>query len=149
MRVKDAWDDRLSLLWLTPIRGLRDAAPGDRRCTTLLRDVEVLATLARGRACAYPHAALEKLWKLLLLNQFHDVLPVRRPFREAGSPWFAAPHSRTWPRPRGRQGSCIQDAFDDAQRYYATIAAEGGALRAAALGAWAGGPPTTDPGTLV
>jgi alpha-mannosidase len=44
---------------------------GNRACEQLLHDVEFLAT-ARGD---YPRAELDRLWKLLLLQQFHDILP--------------------------------------------------------------------------
>ena len=53
---------------------------GDRVNTTLLLSIETaaaLAVLGGGDATRYPRAQLERLWKLLLLNQFHDVLPVR------------------------------------------------------------------------
>ncbi|KAJ3192437.1 Alpha-mannosidase 2C1 [Irineochytrium annulatum] len=42
-----------------------------------LRDVEILWTFAclTSRALAYPTAELTRLWRALLLNQFHDVLP--------------------------------------------------------------------------
>ena len=44
----------------------------NRRCEQLLHDAEFLAC-ARGGA--YPGAELDRLWKLLLLQQFHDILP--------------------------------------------------------------------------
>src|SRR5258708_2819153 len=44
---------------------------GNRVCEQLLHDVEFLTT-ARGD---YPRAELDRLWKLLLLQQFHDILP--------------------------------------------------------------------------
>jgi alpha-mannosidase len=44
---------------------------GNRVCEQLLHDVEFLGS-ARG---AYPRAELDRLWKLLLLQQFHDILP--------------------------------------------------------------------------
>jgi alpha-mannosidase len=44
---------------------------GNRVCEQLLHDAEFLAT-ARG---PYPRAELDRLWKLLLLQQFHDILP--------------------------------------------------------------------------
>ena len=44
---------------------------GNRVCEQLLHDVEFLAS-ARGN---YPRAELDRLWKLLLLQQFHDILP--------------------------------------------------------------------------
>ena len=44
---------------------------GNRVCEQLLHDAEFLAT-ARGE---YPRDELDRLWKLLLLQQFHDILP--------------------------------------------------------------------------
>uniref|UniRef100_A0A8C0BGD3 alpha-mannosidase n=1 Tax=Buteo japonicus TaxID=224669 RepID=A0A8C0BGD3_9AVES len=65
---------------------------GNRECERILHDVEVLSTLAvaRGSAFQYPASQLQRLWRLLLLNQFHDVLP----------------------------GSCIQLVVEDALQYY-------------------------------
>ena len=45
---------------------------GNRRCEQALHDAEFLA-VARGGE--YPRAELDRLWKLLLLQQFHDILP--------------------------------------------------------------------------
>ena len=49
---------------------------GNRRCENALRTWEMLASVAAytGRA-AYPKAELERVWKELLINQFHDILP--------------------------------------------------------------------------
>lgn len=44
----------------------------NRRCEMLLRDAEMLAALLPGD---YPAEALESAWKLVLLNQFHDIIP--------------------------------------------------------------------------
>jgi alpha-mannosidase len=44
---------------------------GNRVCEQLLHDAEFLRA-ARGD---YPRAELDRLWKLLLLQQFHDILP--------------------------------------------------------------------------
>ncbi len=44
----------------------------NRRCEQLLHDAEFLACARGGE---YPHAELDRLWKLLLLQQFHDILP--------------------------------------------------------------------------
>uniref|UniRef100_A0A670JV73 Mannosidase alpha class 2C member 1 n=1 Tax=Podarcis muralis TaxID=64176 RepID=A0A670JV73_PODMU len=65
---------------------------GNRECERLLHDVEVLSSfaLAQKSSFQYPSAKLQHLWRLLLLNQFHDVLP----------------------------GSCIQLVAEDAMRYY-------------------------------
>jgi len=48
----------------------------NRQSEILLRDAEMLSTLAlvvSGQA--YPGKELEKLWKLVLTNQFHDIIP--------------------------------------------------------------------------
>jgi alpha-mannosidase len=49
---------------------------GNRRAEVALRDAELLAAVAtrRGQA-AYPRDELGALWRTLLLNQFHDILP--------------------------------------------------------------------------
>lgn len=65
----------------------------NRCCEFLLQELEQLWTVAvalRGSTtaesqelegnctypdCIYPGKAMERLWKLVLLNQFHDVLP--------------------------------------------------------------------------
>lgn len=48
----------------------------NRKCEILLHDVEFLYTLLYAtKAVNYPSRQLGRLWKLLLLNQFHDVLP--------------------------------------------------------------------------
>ncbi len=44
----------------------------NRRCEQLLHDAEFLACARGGE---YPRAELDRLWKLLLLQQFHDILP--------------------------------------------------------------------------
>ncbi|KAL8196911.1 UNVERIFIED_CONTAM: Alpha-mannosidase 2C1 [Gekko kuhli] len=68
---------------------------GNRECERLLHDIEALSSLALSRKTSfrYPSAELQRLWRLLLLNQFHDVLP----------------------------GSCIQLVAEDAVRYYSEI----------------------------
>jgi alpha-mannosidase len=48
----------------------------NRRSEELLHDTEFVALLARRLAgAAYPSADLEHLWEVVLLNQFHDILP--------------------------------------------------------------------------
>ncbi|PKN90868.1 MAG: alpha-mannosidase [Chloroflexi bacterium HGW-Chloroflexi-6] len=48
----------------------------NRQSEFLLRDVEMLSTLALvTRGLTYPANALQKLWKLVLTNQFHDIIP--------------------------------------------------------------------------
>jgi alpha-mannosidase len=46
----------------------------NRECEFLLRDAEWLASFA-GELSSYPAAELEAAWKLVLLNQFHDIIP--------------------------------------------------------------------------
>ena len=49
----------------------------NRRSETALHNAELLATWAslRDPSYSYPHAELRRAWELLLLNQFHDILP--------------------------------------------------------------------------
>ena len=70
---------------------------GNRRGEQALHDAEVLA-VARGGA--YPRAELDRLWKLLLLQQFHDILP----------------------------GSSIRLVYEDAERDLAAVEAGAAAL---------------------
>ncbi|WP_162795513.1 alpha-mannosidase, partial [Nonomuraea lactucae] len=49
---------------------------GNRRSESLLREAELWAATAAVRAGApYPYAQLDRLWKTVLLHQFHDILP--------------------------------------------------------------------------
>ncbi|HEX5562043.1 MAG TPA: glycoside hydrolase family 38 C-terminal domain-containing protein [Nocardioidaceae bacterium] len=53
-----------------------DTKRGNRRSEHLLREAELWATTAAVRAGApYPAQALDRLWKTVLLHQFHDILP--------------------------------------------------------------------------
>lgn len=80
----------------------------NREGEILLRDVEMLSAIALWQAdYAYPQAEIERLWKLLLLNQFHDILP----------------------------GSSITAVYQDSERDYADLRASGEHLRQAALDA--------------
>jgi alpha-mannosidase len=76
---------------------------GNRRSEAALHDAEFLsAALAAG----YPRGELDRLWKLLLLNQFHDILP----------------------------GSSIREVAVEAERDLAEVEAGAEAICAAALG---------------
>jgi alpha-mannosidase len=78
----------------------------NRRSELLLRDVEFLAALARQTLGAeYPRVELERIWKLVLLNQFHDILP----------------------------GSSINEVYQDSAIQYADVLASGGSLRQQAM----------------
>ncbi|TPG15056.1 alpha-mannosidase [Pedococcus bigeumensis] len=49
---------------------------GNRRCEHLLVEAELWAATAAVRTgAAYPHEELDALWKQVLLQQFHDILP--------------------------------------------------------------------------
>jgi alpha-mannosidase len=49
---------------------------GNRRSEHLLREAELWAATAAVRTGhPYPYAALDRLWKVVLLYQFHDILP--------------------------------------------------------------------------
>ncbi|TPX37190.1 hypothetical protein SmJEL517_g00997 [Synchytrium microbalum] len=80
----------------------------NRKGELLLRDVEILGALcvAQGiQSYSYPKGELDRLWKLLLLNQFHDVLP----------------------------GSSIEMAYDDVMKFYADVMTSGNSLRKEAM----------------
>lgn len=50
---------------------------GNRRSESLLREAELWAATAavRDPGYAYPYEDLERIWKTVLLHQFHDILP--------------------------------------------------------------------------
>ncbi|RJL30076.1 alpha-mannosidase [Bailinhaonella thermotolerans] len=49
---------------------------GNRRSESLLREAELWAATAAVRAgFDYPHDRLDRIWKTVLLHQFHDILP--------------------------------------------------------------------------
>ncbi|SHN29028.1 alpha-mannosidase [Streptomyces yunnanensis] len=92
---------------------------GNRRSEHLLREAELWAATAAvrtagaadGPAYRYPYAALDRLWKTVLLHQFHDILP----------------------------GSSIAWVHREARDTYAAVAAELTALTEQALAALAAG----------
>jgi alpha-mannosidase len=78
----------------------------NRRCELLLRDVEILSSLnfIDGNN-SYPKVELDKLWKVVLLNQFHDILP----------------------------GSSIREVYEDSAKDYDAVLREGSSLRQSAI----------------
>jgi alpha-mannosidase len=53
-----------------------DVKRANRRCEIALHDAELLAAWATVAAAAdYPAERLDEAWKLLCINQFHDILP--------------------------------------------------------------------------
>ncbi|MET7656419.1 MULTISPECIES: glycoside hydrolase family 38 C-terminal domain-containing protein [unclassified Streptomyces] len=86
---------------------------GNRRSEHKLREAELWATTAALHApgYAYPYAKLDRLWKTVLLHQFHDILP----------------------------GSSIAWVHREAEAEYARVAEELEALTAEAVAALGGG----------
>ncbi|MFE9769326.1 alpha-mannosidase [Streptomyces sp. NPDC005808] len=94
---------------------------GNRRAEALLREAELWAATAAVRAGApYPYEQLESLWRRVLLNQFHDILP----------------------------GSSIAWVHRQAEREYAEIHAELETVIADAMGRLPGGPALLNAGPL-
>lgn len=47
----------------------------NRKSELMLMDLELLSVLAEPFGVSYPKKELEEMWKTVLLNQFHDILP--------------------------------------------------------------------------
>jgi len=47
----------------------------NRKCELLLMDLELLSVLGADAGVPYPVETLDALWKTLMINQFHDILP--------------------------------------------------------------------------
>lgn len=47
----------------------------NRKSEFMLMDLELLSVLAQDQGMAYPVKDLDAMWKVVLLNQFHDILP--------------------------------------------------------------------------
>ena len=81
----------------------------NRRSELMLMDLEFLSVLADGRI-PYPRKQLDSMWKNVLLNQFHDILP----------------------------GSAIHEVYDGTKKEYEKIASAGSDLICERLHALAG-----------
>ena len=46
-----------------------------RKSELAMMDLELLSLLAKKKGISYPKETLERMWKVILLNQFHDILP--------------------------------------------------------------------------
>lgn len=66
---------------------------GNRESEFLLRDAELLACFDPQFPKSYPSAEIEAAWKLVLLNQFHDIIP----------------------------GSSVREVYEDSDKDYAAI----------------------------
>jgi alpha-mannosidase len=79
----------------------------------MLHDVEFLSAMALAcQGAAYPKTELDRLWKLTLTSQFHDIIP----------------------------GSSIHMVYEDSKVHYADILGSGAALRNQAITSLAGKP---------
>lgn len=65
----------------------------NRQCEYLLREAEFLACVRPDGLSHYPAEELERAWKLVLLNQFHDIIP----------------------------GSSVNEVYRDSERDYAEV----------------------------
>ncbi len=81
----------------------------NRRAEQALHVLELLGVMARDQGMAYPQDDLEKLWEIVLLNQFHDILP----------------------------GTSIGAVYDDSDAEYADFFGQAGALQQRLAGALA------------
>ncbi len=77
----------------------------NRKLELLLREVELYSTMASQLGRPYPADALQRHWRAVLTNQFHDILP----------------------------GSSIPRVYEDAERTYAEVEEELLSLRGQAL----------------
>ena len=69
----------------------------NRKCEFALREAEMLSVISNKIGCAdYPESRLERLWKDVLFNQFHDIIP----------------------------GSSIKEVYDEANKLYENVLAE-------------------------
>lgn len=48
---------------------------GNRESEILLREAEFIGALAEQKGYKFPYEAMDRLWKVVLTNQFHDILP--------------------------------------------------------------------------
>ncbi|MCE0522948.1 MAG: alpha-mannosidase [Methylacidiphilales bacterium] len=77
----------------------------NRRSEEALHDVEFLASIAHLlKGARYPQAEINKLWEIVLLNQFHDIIP----------------------------GSSINEVYQDSAKHYAQVLEATARLRDAA-----------------
>lgn len=82
----------------------------NREAEHRLLEAEAFAAVAALHGAEYPAQKLERLWKILLLNQFHDILP----------------------------GSSISEVYEDAHRELGEVVEGAKGLRGGALGEIAG-----------
>ena len=94
----------------------------NRKCELLLRDAEMLSAFAAVAGVAdYPRSTFQNAWKIVLLNQFHDILP----------------------------GSSITPVYEDTERDYANVYQAVAPARQSALQALAARADTSGQGQAV
>jgi len=76
---------------------------GNRRAEFALRDAELWSALVPGPA--YPSGQLDELWKVLLLHQFHDIIP------GSGIHWVYDDTARAHARILDEAGQLVDDAL--------------------------------------
>lgn len=92
---------------------------GNRRSESLLTEAELWAATAAVRAgFPYPYEDLDRIWKTVLLHQFHDILP------GSSIAWVHREARATYARVAGE----LEDIIGAAQRALAGGAAGGGEL---------------------
>ncbi|MCT2590581.1 glycosyl hydrolase-related protein [Streptomyces sp. N2-109] len=97
---------------------------GNRHSESLLREAELWAATATLRRAdqpapyAYPYERLERLWKTVLLHQFHDILP------GSSIAWVHREARETYARVREE----LEEVIGSAQRALAGGSAEGGGV---------------------
>lgn len=69
----------------------------NRKCEVLMMNLELLELLASWKGFVYEKEEMDKMWKVILLNQFHDILP----------------------------GSSIHEVYEVTKKEYAELEAEG------------------------
>lgn len=89
----------------------------NRLAEQILRTAETIRSLSMVQGLSYPFEAFKEIWKLMLLQQFHDILP----------------------------GSSIPQVYEDARADYANIEKSVQAIKDEGLGALAGKIKTTPP----
>lgn len=83
---------------------------GNRKSELAMMDLELLSVLAEKAGAAYPKEELERMWKVILLNQFHDILP----------------------------GSSIHEVYEVTKKEYEELLSSAGAMTQTCLAALAG-----------
>ena len=82
----------------------------NRKSEIMMMDLELLSLLASWKGIAYPKEKIDKMWKAILLNQFHDILP----------------------------GSSIHEVYEVTKKEYAELTAAGNELLEERMEALAG-----------